>query len=97
MKKLIATLMALTLSLSVMAEPVKRPELTPKQTIFLANAATALAVGWFVVPAATLTGKKEQLCGVLGGEYRPNVPQGEDQCPGGIWLRVLPYLQDAGK
>jgi hypothetical protein len=93
-KKLLVVLM-FALSLPALSQE-KRPELTPEQKIkgalVLANAATALIVGPVALPAAILTGKKEGLCNVLGGKYRPDAPQGEDQCPGGVWLRIIPYL-----
>jgi hypothetical protein len=75
-------------------------ELTPEQklkaTLVLANAATALVVGPVAVPYAIIKGQKKELCDVLGGKYRPDAPQGEDQCPGGVWLRIIPYLAPKG-
>jgi hypothetical protein len=96
------SLLFLSFSLSFPAlSQEKRPELTPEQKIkgalVLANAATALVVGPVFLPAAILTGKKEGLCNLLGGKYRPDAPQGEDQCPGGIWLRTIPYIADLAK
>lgn len=67
----------------------RKIELTPEQklkgALVLANAGTALLVG------PILSGQKEGLCKVLGGTYTPN-SDGKDQCPGGVWLRIIPYL-----
>ena len=86
MKKLfLALLLAPMLAL---AQPSK-PELNPEQKLAVANAVTALAVGWFVLPAAILTGKQEALCKALGGTY---TPAGPDLCPTGNWVAIIPYL-----
>jgi hypothetical protein len=73
----------------------RKIELTPEQklkgALVLANAGTALLVGPIALPAAILSGQKEGLCKVLGGTYTPN-SDGKDQCPGGVWLRIIPYL-----
>lgn len=50
-----------------------------------ANAATAMLVGWFVLPAALITGKTKQLCDLFGGKYDP---QAADICVGGNWVKV---------
>lgn len=96
MKKLFAILVAACFAMPAFAQE-KRPELTPEQklkaTLVVANAATALVVGPIALPAALLTGQAAGLCKVLGGTYTPN-SDGKDQCPGGIWLRIIPYLGD---
>jgi hypothetical protein len=69
----------------------KRPELTPAQKLEIANGITAVVVGTVFLPAAILTGKKKELCDLLGGTYTPN-SDGQDQCPGGVWLRTIPYI-----
>lgn len=89
---LIAALMAFSLS----AVAAERPELTPVQKLFIANAATALIVGPVALPAAILSGQKEALCHVLEGHKKPssynNNSDGRDQCPKGVWLRIIPYV-----
>ena len=93
MKKLVALFFALMFSLSAFAQ-ANKPELTPEQKVNVANAVTAIVIGPIALPAAILSGKKEGLCGVLGGTYTPN-SDGRDQCPGGVWLRIIPFLKDA--
>lgn len=92
MKKLFVVLM-LALSLPAFAQE-KRPELTPAQKAevvwTLSNALTALVVGAPVLLATVASGKQEELCGVLKGTY---TPQGPDICPGGDWVRIIPYLK----
>lgn len=94
MKKIAVVLFAALFSLGAVAQE-KRPELTPEQNLkvvwALSNAVTALVTGWFVLPAAMLTGKREGLCEVMKGKYDPAAP---DQCAGGDWVRIVPYLKD---
>ena len=93
MKKLFAIFVAALFATSAFAQ-ANRPELTPEQKLNVANALTAVLVGPIALPAAILSGQKEGLCKVMGGTYTPN-SDGKDQCPGGVWLRVIPYLKDA--
>lgn len=97
MKPIIAILVVGLFSLSAFAQD---KTLTPEQklgaALTLANAGTALIVGPVALPAAMLSGQKEALCHVLEGHkkpssYNPN-PDGKDQCPNGIWLRIIPYV-----
>jgi hypothetical protein len=71
----------------------KAAELTPVQKASVvwaaANAVTAFAVGWFVLPAVTIAGKQKELCDVMKGTYDPTKP---DICEGGDWVRIIPYL-----
>ncbi len=94
MKHVLAILFAALFATVAVAQD-KKVELTPEQklkgALVLANAGTALLVGPIALPAALLTGKVEGLCNVLGGTYTPN-SDGKDQCPGGVWLRIIPYL-----
>jgi hypothetical protein len=94
MKHIIALIIASMFATFAVAQD-RRPELTPEQklkgALVLANAGTALLVGPIALPAAILSGQKEGLCKVLGGTYTPN-SDGQDQCPGGVWLRIIPYL-----
>ena len=92
MKKALAALFLSLLSLTALAQD-RRPELTPEQKLNVANAVTAIVVGPVALPAAILSGQKEGLCNVLGGTYTPN-SDGKDQCPGGVWLRIIPFLAD---
>lgn len=92
MKKRFAILIAAFFATSAFAQD-RRPELTPAQKLNVANGVTALVVGPIALPAAILSGQKEGLCNVLGGTYTPN-SDGKDQCPGGVWLRIIPYLGD---
>ena len=89
MKKLFPLVMTLALSLPVMAQD--RPELTPEQKANVANGLVAVLAGPVVLPAAMLSGQKKGLCDVLGGTYTPN-SDGKDQCPGGVWLRIIPFV-----
>ena len=54
-----------------------------------ANALTAFAVGWFILPAVTIAGKQEALCSAMKGKYDPTA---KDLCEGGDWVRIIPYL-----
>jgi hypothetical protein len=71
-------------------------ELTPEQKFkafwVTVNAVTALAVGPVVLPAAILSGQREGLCKIMRGKYDLNAP---DQCAGGQWVFVIPYLKQA--
>lgn len=91
MKKLILIIAALFAFPAIAQEKPNKPELTPVQKLVVANAATAIIVGPIALPAAILTGQKKGLCDILGGVYTPN-SDGLDQCPGGVWLRIIPYL-----
>jgi hypothetical protein len=95
MKSFFMSLIFAVFATSALAQD-KKPELTPAQKLEIANGLTAVVVGPVALPAAILSGKKKELCDVLGGTYTPN-SDGLDQCPGGVWLRILPYLADAGK
>lgn len=91
MKKLIVAL-ALAISLPALAaNPPQKPELSPGEKWNILNGIVAIAVGWFVLPGAILTGKQEELCKVMKGKYDPNA---KDICAGGQWVFVLPYLDD---
>jgi len=95
MKKLLPLLL-LSLSLSATAQ---EKELTLRQKLVVAEAATALITGPIALPVATLTGQKAALCELLEGpwvkpsSYDPN-SDGRDQCPKGNWLRIIPFLGD---
>ena len=93
MKHIIALLFAALFATLGFAQDRDRPQLTPEQKLNVANAVTAIVVGPVALPAAILSGQKEGLCNVLGGTYTPN-SDGKDQCPGGIWLRIIPFLAD---
>ena len=88
MKALIAFLM---FALSLSASAQQRPDLTPEQQWNAFNAVSALAVGWFVLPAAILTGKREGLCSLMQGKYDLAAP---DQCAGGQWGNVVLFLKE---
>lgn len=92
MKRLLAIILTL-FATSAFAQ-ANRPELTPLQKLNVANGLTAVITGPIVLPAAILSGQKEGLCNVLGGKYTPN-SDGKDQCPGGVWLRIIPFIKDA--
>jgi hypothetical protein len=94
MKSFFVSLLLSVFALSATAQ--EKPQLTPAQKLNIANGLTAVVVGPVALPAAILSGKKKELCDVLGGTYTPN-SDGLDQCPGGVWLRIIPYLKDAGK
>ena len=89
MKKLFAILLVALFAFPALAQT--RPELTPEQKANVANGITAVVLGPVILPAAILTGNKEGLCKVLGGTYTPT---GADQCPNGVWLRIIPFLKD---
>ena len=100
MKKLLFLFFSLCFSFSVLAQAPNlpdRPALTPEQKLSVANAVTAIIVGPVALPAAMLSGQKEALCHVLEGHKQPssfnNNSDGRDQCPGGIWLRAIPYVK----
>jgi hypothetical protein len=104
MKYLVTLILSALFAFPALAQD--RPQLTPLQKLNVANGVTAVVLGPVILPAAMLTGNKEGLCNVLGGTYTPNsdgksLPSGSepsgDQCPGGVWLRILPYLAEAGK
>lgn len=95
MKKLLVIALSL---ISLNAFAVDRPELTLRQKLVLAEAATALVTGPIILPVAIVTGNKEALCHALEpklpgipSSYNPN-PDGVDQCPRGNWLRIIPYI-----
>ena len=94
MKHIITLLFAALFATFAVAQDRDRPELTPLQKLNVANGLTAVLVGPIALPAAMLSGQKEGLCKVLGGTYTPN-SDGKDQCPGGVWLRIIPFLKDA--
>lgn len=83
-------LVLLAALIALPATAQQRPELTPEQKWNAFNAVTALAVGWFVLPAATLTGNKEGLCTLMEGKYDPTA---SDQCAGGQWANVALFLK----
>lgn len=106
MKKLLT---ALLLAISLTATANEYVDLTVKQTLVVAEAATALVTGPILLPAAMITGRGAELCSLLEPKYtKPNAQgaifrpktsydpnsDGRDQCPKGNWLRVLPYLGD---
>ena len=80
------------ISTSASAQSQNRPPPSPETTQLLANAVVAITTGWFVVPAAVLTGKLPGLCKALDGKYTPGAG---DQCPGGQWTNIIPFLQNA--
>jgi hypothetical protein len=82
-------LLAALIALPAMAQ--QRPELTPEQKWNAANAVSAVALGWFVLPAAIVTGKREGLCKLMGGKYDLSAA---DQCAGGQWLNVALFLKE---
>lgn len=94
MKKIIALFFAMLFATLGFAQDRDRPELSPLQKLNVANGLTAVLTGPIVLPAAILSGQKEGLCNVLGGKYTPN-SDGMDQCPGGVWLRIIPFIKDA--
>jgi hypothetical protein len=89
-------ILALCLPMLAQAED-RRPELTPQHKLVLAEAATALVLGPIVLPVAIITGQQEELCRAMRTTvrtcYNPN-NRGEDQCPCGNWLRVIPIVRD---
>ena len=94
---IIATVCFLVVGLSYActARAQERPSLTPEQKATVvwvaANALTSFAVGWFVLPYATITGKQQELCDAMKGKYDPKA---RDLCEGGDWVRIIPYLRD---
>ena len=88
MKHLLAILIA---AFALTAQAQQRPELTPEQQWNAFNAVSALAVGWLVLPAAILTGKREGLCALMQGKYDLSAP---DQCAGGQWGNVALFLKE---
>jgi|PlaIllAssembly_1097288.scaffolds.fasta_scaffold3479569_1 hypothetical protein len=82
-------LLAALIALPAMAQ--QRPELTPEQKWNAANAVSAVAIGWFVLPAAIVTGKREGLCKLMGGKYDLSAA---DQCAGGQWANVALFLKE---
>jgi hypothetical protein len=82
-------LIAALITLPAMAQ--QRPELTPEQKWNAANAVSAVALGWFVLPAAIVTGKREGLCKLMGGKYDLSAA---DQCAGGQWANVALFLKE---
>jgi hypothetical protein len=54
------------------------------------NGLTAMTLGWIVLPVATVTDTKQQLCETMKGTYDPKAP---DQCKGGDWVRIVPVLK----
>ena len=86
--KYLVLLVAL-IALPAMAQ--QRPELTPEQKWNAANAVSAVALGWFVLPAAIVTGKREGLCKLMGGKYDLSAA---DQCAGGQWANVALFLKE---
>ena len=88
MKKVVLFLL-FALSLTAVAQ--ERPTLTPEQKWAAANAVTALTVGWLVLPAAIVSGKREALCLAMGGQYDPS---GADQCPGGQWANLVVTVKE---
>lgn len=76
------------------AQTKDRPPPKPENVLLAANAVTAIVTGPIVVPAAVAMGNVAGLCKVLGGTYTPN-NVGADQCPGGNWVKIIPFLQSA--
>lgn len=81
--------LAMTVSLSVPAQ--ERPQPTPEQKWEAVNVATALTVGWLVLPVAILTGKRAELCALMGGKFDLSA---QDQCAGGQWGNVALFLKE---
>ena len=71
------------------AHAQEKPAPKPVVVWTAANVLTSFAVGWFVLPAAIITGKQQALCDILQGTYDPKAA---DQCAGGDWVRIIPYL-----
>jgi len=53
---------------------------------------TALVLGPVVLPAATVTQTKPELCAAMKGTYDPAAP---DQCKDGRWIALIPIIRDA--
>lgn len=75
---------------SALANP-QIPEPTPLQKWGFLNGIVAITTGWFVLPAAMVSGKRKELCDVMKGRYDP---MAADQCQGGQWVFIVPYLKD---
>ena len=84
-------LVLLAALIALPATAQQRPELTPEQQWNAANAVSAVAIGWFVLPAAIVTGKREGLCKLMGGKYDLSAA---DQCAGGQWANVALFLKE---
>ena len=88
-------IMTVLFALGQVAHAQERPSLTPVQKVSVvwaaANALTSFAIGWFVLPAAIITGKQQSLCDTMQGTYDPKAT---DQCAGGDWVRLIPFLRD---
>lgn len=98
-KKLAAVLLSAALIAPTYAQQ-HEPLLTPVQKLVVglqvANAATAIFVGPFLLLPAIITGRTEELCHFLEGDKKPSSfdpnNEGRDQCPKGIWLRTIPLV-----
>ena len=55
----------------------------------LLNAVAAVILGPVVLPAATVTDQRAELCEVMKGNYDTTAP---DHCTGGDWARLIPYV-----
>ena len=88
MKHLLAFCLALAMTV---AQAQQRPDLTPEQQWNAFNAVSAVVLGWFVLPAAILTGNRESLCSLMQGKYDLSAP---DQCAGGQWGNVALFLKE---
>ena len=96
MKKL-ALILALAASTAVAQTKPVDPELPPVVKLGIAlnvlNAITAFAIG---VPVELYLvanpGAKQGVCEAMGGTY---VPGYGDQCPDGVWLNLIPYVNVA--
>lgn len=91
MKHIIALLFASLFSMFAIAQP-SIPEPTPLQKWGFLNGIVAVIVGPVVLPAAMLSGQRQALCDVMKGKYDPAAA---DQCRGGQWVFVIPYLKKA--
>ena len=89
MKQLFALLFACFFALTGLAQD-RIPEPTPLQKWGFLNGIVAVTTGWFVLPGAMATGKRKELCDVMRGTYDPNAA---DQCKGGQWVFIVPYLK----
>lgn len=82
---LIAALLTLTLPATA------QERLTHEQKWEAVNVATALTVGWLALPAAIITGKRAELCSLMGGKFDLSA---QDQCAGGQWGNVALFLKE---